>query len=1532
MADFNGTGDPDVWIGSGDNETAHGGGGNDDLDGAGGDDTIYGEADEDRLNGGDGNDTIWGGTGLDHLFGGAGDDIFWAHHADLADGEDYHGGSGNDIVLINTGASAIDLTGLVLDGIESLQAGAILVSGEPSLAVTMTADQLNGLNNLYIGAGTLAISTGGTVDLTGGTLQLLVINLNAAGNTLNLSGANVLNYSPPDGPYIHGSGVSDEVFGSDNHDRIYGHGGDDVLHGGRFGSDLLDGGAGNDRLTFTHMSSSDAFYGGSETDTFDAGTATAAVTVMLGLNPGDTGSGPGGSQLHDIENLDGSSFGDTLTGSNGANVIDGKAGNDALNGGAGNDLLDGGPGDDMFEGGQGDDEIVGGAGQDTLRFAYFTLGVVVDLDAGTITGEGNDTVSGVEFIEGSRFADELTGDGEDNRIYGAGGADIIAGGGGNDELDGDRYDPAGFNATAIDEIGGGSGNDHLVLGLNDIGDGGADFDLLAINLFNHPTGTVIDLTAMWSGGTGTNGTGTVTGFERIYMIAGSSGNDTITIGTGGVIDAFGPGHVLGYGGNDQLTGGDDRDSLHGDDGDDVVLGLGNDDQLSGWDGSDRIEGGAGDDTIDGGRDADILIGGAGSDLYSYHDGSLPDVDQIVEAAEDSGIDTLFVSPDWNGSVADWAFTGVRNVEIAQLRTLQDVAGFEFTLGAQFQAAGFTTLVASADIDASQVTADMNIVVDRPNIRPLTVLSGSGDDHFNFTQYTLPPFVEDYLLDAGAGIDTVYFANSNEAVMAGFEASLILRGFEAFALGPGTDPVAVPDGDDIDGRHQRYSISLSDSIVAAGVSFLVDASALRANFVGSLGSDGEIGGTGANADIVGSDQLVLDASALSADRSVNVLGGAGGDILKGGAGGDTLDGGGGDDELDGGTGNDGLAGGLGNDTYVVDSAGDTIVEIAGEGTDAVYTGVSYVLAADQSVELLTVTSAAMTAAIDLTGNNLANTLAGNAVANLLNGGAGADLMIGGLGNDRYIVDNAGDVATETAGEGTDIIYSAVSYSLNDGSSVESLSTITWEATNAIDLTGNGLANQLIGNAGANRLDGAGGADTMTGREGDDVYVVDNALDKVIEIAGQGSDIVHASVSYILAANADVEALATTDAGAANAINLTGNGLANILTGNAGRNQLDGKAGADTMIGREGNDTYLVDNAGDTPTEVAGQGTDTVYTSVSYTLAANTDVEGLATISFEATNTINLTGNGLANNMIGNDGANQLDGKAGADTMTGRAGNDKYLIDNAGDRAFEAAGGGTDVVYTGVSFVLTDAQEIEGLSTITWELTNAINLTGNSLKNNLIGNAGVNVLDGRAGNDTLQGREGADSYAFTTVLGANNIDVILGFSSADDTILLENNGVFIGLAGRSAQPQCVRDRHRGAGCQRPDRLRSGDRPPVLRRRRQWLGRPGPVRAAGRRADHRRRRLHRDLGHSPGAGPPAPGYFSARSRDHPHRPGARRRRAHRLDAFDQPALHFLRQPGPERLIDDQLARVAPVEDQPPLLGNPHHLAAHIGRLARR
>ena len=440
----------------------------------------------------------------------------------------------------------------------------------------------------------------------------------------------------------------------------------------------------------------------------------------------------------------------------------------------------------------------------------------------------------------------------------------------------------------------------------------------------------------------------------------------------------------------------------------------------------------------------------------------------------------------------------------------------------------------------------------------------------------------------------------------------------------------------------------------------------------------------------------------------------------------------------------------------------------------------------------------------------DTIGGGTGDDLLHGGGGDDILDPGTGSD---IANGGldsdTLSINWSASATAVHNDLLSYNAGEGgfdgsftndagldvsfTSIERFEIVggtTGDYIGAGDgndvLNGGGGNDQLFGGAGDDTLLGGSGTDAMSGGTGNDRYIVDHAGDTALEGAGDGADIIYSAVSYSLNDGSEVESLSTITWEATTALNLSGNSLANQLIGNAGANQLNGKGGADMMTGREGNDTYLVDNAGDRPIEYSGQGTDTVYTSVSYALAANTHVEGLATISFEATNALNLTGNGLANNMIGNDGANQFDGKAGADTMTGRAGNDKYLVDNAGDRAFEAAGGGTDAVYTGVSFALTDAQEIEGLSTITWELTTAINLTGNGLKNNIIGNAGANVLDGRGGNDSLQGREGADSYAFTTVLGANNIDAILGFSSADDTILLENNGVFVGLAVGALNP--------------------------------------------------------------------------------------------------------------------------------------------------
>ena len=406
--------------------------------------------------------------------------------------------------------------------------------------------------------------------------------------------------------------------------------------------------------------------------------------------------------------------------------------------------------------------------------------------------------------------------------------------------------------------------------------------------------------------------------------------------------------------------------------------------------------------------------------------------------------------------------------------------------------------------------------------------------------------------------------------------------------------------------------------------------------------------------------VNDASGLSYTEAVVIqvtnqsgtfIGTPGDDVLMGTSEEDTIAGLQGNDTLDGGAGNDALSGGEGNDTYIVGS-GDTVTEAAGEGTDTVEADFSYVLPAN--VENLTLTGSAD---INGTGNTLANTLIGNSGNNVLSGssgndtldgGVGDDTLIGGTGNDTYIVDS-GDTVTEAAGQGTDTVLADFTYVLP--ANVENL---TLTGTGDIDATGNYRRNTLTGNSGNNTLDGGAGSDAMSGGAGDDTYVVDAAGDTVTEASGEGTDTVQSSVSFTLGAN--VENLTLTGTGN---INATGNTLDNTLTGNGGNNVLSGGAGDDTMTGGAGNDTYVVDAAGDTVTEAANEGTDTVQSSISYTLGDN--VENL---TLTGSGNIDATGNALNNTLTGNAGANVLDGGAGNDAMTGGGGNDTYVVDAAG----------------------------------------------------------------------------------------------------------------------------------------------------------------------------------------------------------------------------------------------------------------------------
>ena len=240
-------------------------------------------------------------------------------------------------------------------------------------------------------------------------------------------------------------------------------------------------------------------------------------------------------------------------------------------------------------------------------------------------------------------------------------------------------------------------------------------------------------------------------------------------------------------------------------------------------------------------------------------------------------------------------------------------------------------------------------------------------------------------------------------------------------------------------------------------------------------------------------------------------------------------------------------------------------------------------------------------------------------------------------------------------------------------------------------------------------------------------------------------------------------------------LIGDSLIDHLIGNGGADTLIGNGGADIMEGGQGDDVYGVENIGDVVTELVGQGFDTVYSSVSYTLTANTEALFLQ----ESAGAINGTGNALGNALIGNSFANVL---------TGGAGDDVYGVNGNIDTVVELANGGYDEVYSSANFSMPEYVETLFLT------GTAITANGNSGNNAIIGNDQNNIIqtgdgtfefiNGGAGNDTLIGGHGhdeifggtgADFFRLTEVAdsfsgASNDGDLFLDFTPGEDKIQL------------------------------------------------------------------------------------------------------------------------------------------------------------------
>lgn len=272
------------------------------------------------------------------------------------------------------------------------------------------------------------------------------------------------------------------------------------------------------------------------------------------------------------------------------------------------------------------------------------------------------------------------------------------------------------------------------------------------------------------------------------------------------------------------------------------------------------------------------------------------------------------------------------------------------------------------------------------------------------------------------------------------------------------------------------------------------------------------------------------------------------------------------------------------------------------------------------------------------------------------------------------------------------------------------------------------NDLDGTAGNDKIYGYGGADDLDGGDGNDVLY-----------GGDGND---------------------------------------VLTGGEGDDQLSGGDGDDDMTGGAGNDTYYVDQVGDTVTELAGGGLDTVVTTINdYRIGDNIERLTLA----ESAGAINGRGNSLDNSLKGNSSNNHLTGYAGNDSLSGFGGDD---VLNGGDGNDVMDGGdGVDLVtYKGGASGVTvdlaiDTRSQNTIGSGVDTLKNVENLEGTDFADTLLGNAGANQINGlgggdfirgRAGDDDLRGGAGGDTFRFEAAGAANGVDRIRGFETGTDTL--------------------------------------------------------------------------------------------------------------------------------------------------------------------
>ncbi|MGK9231823.1 hypothetical protein KXS07_09350 [Inquilinus limosus] len=537
--------------------------GNDNLPGTADADTISGLAGNDILTGLDGDDVLIGGLGADALNGGAGSDT-----------ADYSGEAAAIAINLAVNFASGAATGDTFTSIENL----IGTNFNDELASNDSANTVDGGAGNDIIYGSLGADT-----LIGGVgIDTIWYNTAPSGVTVDLAaGTGSGGWAEGDTlsgfERIGGSDFDDDLSGDAGANEIAGGLGNDIVQG-RGGADLVDGREGFDWASYRDSS------------------AAVVVNLLAGTASGGDAQG---DTLAAIEGVIGSAQSDTLTGNGIGNNLQGLAGNDTI---------DGGGADDFLVGGAGADQINGGAGiADIADYADSSAGVTVDLTAGTGVGGDaqGDTLTGVEYLNGSAFADRLYGDAAGNQLRGGDGDDTLRGGAGADLLVGGagsdfvNYQGSAAAVTVNLQVNQGFLGDAQGDVLQEIENiyGSSNND----NLIGNDNRNILG---------GELGNDTLTGNGGDDSLSGEAGDDTINGGDGNdrAVGGAGVDTIRGGIGNDSIDAGSENDTVFGDAGNDSIVGGA---------GIDQIDGGDGNDVIQGGDGADALTGGTGVDTAYY---------------------------------------------------------------------------------------------------------------------------------------------------------------------------------------------------------------------------------------------------------------------------------------------------------------------------------------------------------------------------------------------------------------------------------------------------------------------------------------------------------------------------------------------------------------------------------------------------------------------------------------------------------------------------------------------------------------------------------------------------------------------------------------------------------------------------------------------------------------------------------------------------------------------------------------------------